>query len=389
MNDILRDTLTERADGTEPPPLDLDGIVAAGNQRITRRRALGLLGGAVATAAVAVGGATVIRPRDSQPQPARPAPFARRRVTFALGNKIHYGDDVISVAPHKVTAFVQTDAGFVFLDAGNNIHVVDRSGVRATGKGAWSLTADHHGNLVAWVEGSNDHYESVVYDVAAARELVRTPIGNQVPPNISLAFSPKIVAIDGNQAYFGTLNGLYRWDITTNKGELIAAVSPVAVRTVTAGQFVYQQPLEQPKTGVSLALAETVSAETPARFSGQQAFLSPTATYLATEPDDARPGIQPIWAGLQLFDTTSRMHIALPYKTYFSFYFGQWLDDHTCTMAAERLTPAGQADLIVVDTAAGDVKVVVPNFSKVAFSLKAPRTAPFALPTGRQIIDLG
>ena len=75
MNDLLRDTLHERADGAEPPPLDLDGIMAAGKHRAGRRRALGVLSGAVATAAVAAGTATVIRPRDT-----------RRRLIAALKN---------------------------------------------------------------------------------------------------------------------------------------------------------------------------------------------------------------------------------------------------------------------------------------------------------------
>ncbi|TDW22165.1 hypothetical protein [Kribbella kalugense] len=385
MNDLLRDTLAERADGAEPPPLDLDAIVAAGNRQISRRRALTVLGGAVATAAVAVGTATVIRPHNTQPQPARPIPFAQRRPTFALGNNIHYGDDVISVAPYKINAFVQTDAGFVFLDSGNKIHIVDRDGVRGLGKGAWTLTADHRGSLVAWAEGFNDHYESVVYDVAADRELVRTPVGNKIPPNVSLAYGPEIVAIDGTDAYFGTLDGLYRWDITTNKGELIADVSPVAVRTVVAGQIVYQLPLSQPLTGTSLAIAKTVSATAPARFTGQQAFLSPGAKYLVTEPDDARPGIQPLWADLLMYDTTTARLTRFP-RAYESMFFGQWLDDETFVAAGAR--PSAEVDLLAVTPRTGAVKVAVPGFSKLTFSTTAPRIPPFALPTGKPIYDL-
>jgi hypothetical protein len=386
MNDLLRDTFAERADGIEPPPLDLDGIVAAGNRRISRRRALTVLGGAVATAAVAVGTATVVRPRDARPQPARAVPFTQRRPTFALGNNIHYGNEVISIAPYKVNAFVQTDAGFVFLDSGNNIHIVDRDGIRGLGKGSWNLTADHRGNLVAWVEGFNDHCESVVYDVAADRELVRTPVGNKIPPNASLAYGPEIVAIDGNDAYFGTLDGLYRWDITTNKGELIADVSPVAVRTVVAGQFVYQLPLSQALTGTSLAIAKTVSATTPARFTGQQAFLSPGAKYLVTEPDDARPGIQPLWADLLMYEATTARPTPRP-KAYSSMFFGQWLDDETFVAAGERGTSA-EVDLLVVTARTGAVKVVVPRFSKLSFSKTPPYMPPFALPTGKPIYAL-
>ncbi|MGW6194865.1 sigma factor [Kribbella sp. NPDC055110] len=374
-------------DLTEPPALDLDGIVAAGKHRAGRRRTLGIVGGAVATAAVAVGGATVIRPRNQQPQPARPAPFAQRRPTFALGNEIHYGSEVISVAPYKVTAFVQTDAGFVFLDAGN-IHIADRSGVRATGKSAWSLTADHRGNLVAWVEGFDDHVESVVYDVAAGRELVRTRAGNTIPPTATLAYDSKIVALDGDTAYFGTPDGLYRWNIRTNQGELMAKGSPVAVRTVTAGQIVYAQPLDQRVPTVNLAIATTVSATAPARFSGQQAFLSPAAKYLFTETDDALIGIEPGWVSPRLYDVATARQIGLPYA-YDSLFFGQWLDDDSFVAAGKRrFSKTAETDLLVVTAATGAVKVAVPNFAKLIFSTTPPRIAPFALPTGGRIIDL-
>ena len=140
MNDLLRETLTEHANSAEPPPLDLDAIVAAGNHRRSRRRALTIFGG---TAVTLTGGGLAVAAtrRDKVP----PAPFAERRVTYALGNEIHYGDDIISVAPHRVTAFVQTDAGFVFLNTDNTIHVADRNGVRNLGKGTWELTADFRG----------------------------------------------------------------------------------------------------------------------------------------------------------------------------------------------------------------------------------------------------
>lgn len=389
MNNLLKDTLTERAVSTEPPPLDLDGIIAAGRHRITRRRAFGVLGGAIATAAVAVGTAAVVRPRDSQPQPAKSGPFTQRRPTYAVGNAIHYGDETISVAPHTVTAFVQTDAGFVFLNADNAIHVADRAGVRSLGKSSWELTAGFHGNLVGWVEGMNDHNESVVYDVAAGRELVRTAIGNKIPPTASLVHRSRVIALDGATAYFDTVDGPYRWDVRANRGELLAKVGTNAVRDVAAGQIVFQQPLAQRPPAVSLAIAETVSANTPARFTGQQAYLSPTAAYLATQPDDAHPGIQPLWAGLNLVGTASGDPVKLPHESYYSYYFGQWISDETCTVAAEYSTQIGTVDLLVVNARTGSTKVVASRFSDQAFRKTPPRTAAFALPTGRPIIDQG
>ncbi|MFI5733246.1 hypothetical protein ACIA49_24250 [Kribbella sp. NPDC051587] len=387
MNNLLKDTLAERAAGAEPPPLDLDAIVAAGNRQISRRRTLGVLGGAVAAAAGVIGTATVVRPRESQPQPAKPVSFAERHVTYAVGSTIHYGDELLSVAPHTVTAFVQTDAGFVFLDDTNNIHVADRSGTRKVGVASWALTADFRGNLVGWTDPTKLPNESVVYDVAAGRELVRTAIGNKMPPTVDLAYGPRMIAIDGGTAYFDTAHGPYRWDIQANRGAPLAGVGANAVRAVAAGQIVFQQPLEQRPPAVNLTIAKTVTEKPSVRFVGQQAFLSPTAAYLVTQPDDARPDVEAAWAKLHLADTASGRRIALPDQTYSKFYFGQWTNDETCTIAAEH-RETGVLDLLVVNARTSATKVAVPHFATIRFSTTPPRVASFALPSGQEVIDL-
>ncbi|NUR94261.1 MAG: hypothetical protein HOV67_03270, partial [Kribbellaceae bacterium] len=183
-------------------------------------------------------------------------------------------------------------------------------------------------------------------------------------------------------------DGLYRWDVTTNKGERIAKAPLETVRAVAAGRFVFQQPLEQRPPAVSLAIASTVSTAAPARFSGQQAFLSPSAKYLVTEPTDAVPVIEPGWAGPALYDVKTARSIGLPYA-YDRLYFGQWLDDEKFVAAGKRrFSKAAETDLLVVTAASGAVKVAVPAFSELRFSNRPPRIAPFALPTGSAITDL-
>ena len=189
--------------GHSAPASPVAGIVADGNRQLTRRRAIGVLGSTAATAAAVVGGVSVGRSggRTSLPEPARrPTPFTERRATYAVGTRIHYGTDVISTAGHDVKAFVQTAAGFVFLDDENAIYVADGTDVRRLGKSAWDLSAPGSGSVVGWVEGLNDHFESIVYDVAAGHELVRTKLGNKIPRNVSLAMSPRIVALDSDAA---------------------------------------------------------------------------------------------------------------------------------------------------------------------------------------------
>ncbi|GAA1132973.1 hypothetical protein GCM10009630_33840 [Kribbella jejuensis] len=383
MNDLLRDTLTAQADSVEPPPLDLTAIIAAGNHRRSRRRLLTVASG---TAVALAGGGLAIAAGRKHRVPS--LPFTERRVTYAVGSDLHYGNETISVAPHRITAFVQTDAGFVFLNQENEIHLADHTGVRGLGKGTWRLTADVRGNLVAWVEGFNDHFESVVYDVNAQRELVRTSAGNRIPPNVSLVADPRVVALDGNLAYFGAYDGFYRWDVITNKGERIAKVPLGAVRAVAAGQIVFQQPLTQRPPAVGLAIARTVSTAAPAKFTGQQAFLSPSAKYLVTEPTDALPVIEPGWADLALYEVASARKVGLPYA-YDHVYFGQWLGDEKFVAAGKRrFSKSAETDLLVVTAASGAVRVAVPAFSTLRFSTTPPRNAPFALPTGSAITDL-
>ncbi|MGW1347545.1 hypothetical protein ACWCOV_41285 [Kribbella sp. NPDC002412] len=383
MTDLLRNMLAERADGSEPPALDLDGIVAAGDRRLRRRRVASVAGAALVTLAVVAGGITGVR-MVSGPDDPPVATFTERRATYAIGSEIHYGQDVISVAPHKVSAFVQVDSGFVFTTEQGGVFVVTKDGVDRIEPDNTTdrLTADDRGDLVGWVETHNNDSDSVVYDVAAGREVVRTAIGNDHGMG-SIAIRPRIVAIDGGYAYFGTLDGVYRWDLKTDKGERIADGGPDTVRTVSDGQLVFQQP-----RGISLAIARTVTASAPARFSGQQAFLSPGAKSLVTQPDDVRMGIEPSWAGLQAYDVATGRQMMVPYA-YDTLVFGQWLDDNTFTAAGERRnSPTDQADLLTCSTQTSACTVAVSAFSTFTLSTTPPRTTPFAVPTGSRIIDL-
>ncbi|MFI6676902.1 hypothetical protein [Kribbella sp. NPDC050470] len=388
MTDLLRDMLAEQAD-VEPPALDLDGIVATGDRRLRRRRVASVAGAALVTLAVVAGGITGVR-MVSGPDDPPVATFAERRATYAVGSEIHYGADVISVAPHKVSAFVQVDSGFVFTTEEGGVFVANKNGVDRIEPDNTTdqLTADDRGNLVGWVELRNNDADSVVYDVAAGREMVRTATGNDFPPGGSIAVGPRVVAIDGDTAYFGTLDGLYRWNVKTNKGELVAEVPPNAVRAVVDGQMVYQQPLTQPGPGIRLTIGTTLEDSGGPRFTGQQAFLSPTAKYLATQPYDPRLGIDPGWAALHVFEVGSNRSVGQPY-TYSTVVFGQWLDDDTFTAVGEvRSSRSSQADLLTCSAETFACKVAAPAFSTFTFSTTPPRVTPFAVPTGSRIIDL-
>jgi hypothetical protein len=385
MTDLLKTTLSEQAASAEPPDLDLDAVVAAGDRRIRRRRVVSVVGTALVTLAVLAGGLTAARLVSPDDPPV--ATFAERRPTYAVGSEIHYGADVLSVAPYKISAFVQTDAGFVFVTEERGVFVAIGERVRRIKPDGTTtlLTADHRGSLVGWVETHNDNADSVVYDVAARRELVRTAIGNDFPPGGSIAISPRVVAIDGNYAYFGTLDGLYRWDVKANQGELVADVPPNAIRTVSNGQMVYQQPLTQPSTGLRLAVGPAPSDTSGRKFIGTEALLSPDARYLLTAPDHFVSS-DVAWDDMRLFDVKTGEMLSLRRHDHEHLIPGQWLDNTTFSLAAyRRSSDRGAVDLLICSAQSLTCKIVAPAFSTYAFDQTPPRTLPFSLPLGTPI----
>jgi hypothetical protein len=99
-------------------------------------------------------------------------------------------------------------------------------------------------------------------------------------------------------------------------------------------------------------------------------------------------GDQPIWSDLQLFGVTAPTGGPLKRSEYWAFRFGQWLDGTTFTAAAARNTSRQETDLLVFDARTSTYRVVAPSFSTFTFSRTAPRTTPFAMPTGAPIYDL-
>lgn len=390
MTDLLKDTLTERAAGTEPPDLDLDAIISTGDRRIRRRRTLAVAGTALVTLAVVVTGLTLTKPGDEQ-QPAPVAkPFTERRATYAIGSEIHFGADVISVAPDKVSAFVQTDAGFVFAATGKSgVFLADGKQVRRIGTDDGPgelapLTVSTDGSMIGWTNWSEKH-ETVVYDVVADREVLRTAFGNKGLPTASSIRSPYVIAIDGDYAYLGTLGDNYRWNLKTGAHEKVS--NGGAVRTVSAGQYLYQRPLVHPTGGTSLAVGGVPSDSAGTPFPGNEGYLSPTAKYLLTATKDPQR-IKPSPVGLRLFETATGKDLPFTHTGHPRLIFSQWLSDETFTAAGSSQAPNSAVDLLTCSTRTLSCETTVPAFSTLTFRKDPARIPPFALPIGTPIFWL-
>jgi hypothetical protein len=132
MNTSLRD-LGKRVETVTAPQLDAAGLVAAGESRIRRRR-LAAVAAATAAAVAVVGGALLASPGDRNAAPDVPPAdhkqtvpddrsrghdqvetrLAQRRLSYAVGTTIHWGNRTIDVG-QTVQAVGVTDDGVVFV----------------------------------------------------------------------------------------------------------------------------------------------------------------------------------------------------------------------------------------------------------------------------------
>lgn len=368
MTGLLRDALTERAAAEEAPHLDLDAIVRTGDRRIRRRRGLTGLAAAAALATVVASGAVVLDRTAADAPADGPAPFTQRRVTWASGDTIHYGDQKIAIGPANIAAFIQTDSGFVLTDRSGVVSVADGRTVTRIGAGNLSLRliADDTGSWVGWVDGTAAVPEFVVYDVATRRELLRTADGNTARLNWTAPNAPAAVDIDDGYAYFAAADGLRRWEIATGRGLLLErGLTGGQVEDVAAGKLAVQR---RGATGDQLVVSADLGARAP-RFDGSSGSLSPGAKHLI-------PGQADIKLVFSVEHGTVR---ELRHSEHDLYAPSQWLDDNRFVALGvkdgEHKWQVPPFDLLVCSIGSG-CEVAVPAFAPYAGS------PDFRLPDG-------
>jgi len=292
MTGLLKDTLTERAAAVAEPPLDLDAIIATGNTRIRRRRVTTVVAVAAVSVLVVAGGVVTAKDligADEPPVSGVPT-FKERRPTYATGDRIHYGKDVIKVGPEKISSFIQVDIGFVYVTSGGVVYFTDGSGNgRSDAKigtgSSGRVTADDSGTLVGWVdERGAEPDQFVLYDVATRHEVARTSTGNEKPPSDENR-SIDLLAIDNDMAYFGALDGIHRWDIADGKDTMLkAGALPSQLSDAANGKLAY--PVIQDGGAVEGIAVDRTLGSRKVVVSDTDANLSPDATYLFTESGD-------------------------------------------------------------------------------------------------------
>ena len=380
MTGLLKDTLTERAAAAPEPRLDLDAIITTGNTRIHRRRVTAVAAIAVVSVLVVAGGVLTAKDLISADEPpvSGVPTFKERRPTYATGDKIHYGKDVIKVGPEKISSFIQVDIGFVYVTSSGVVYFTDGSGNgRSDAKigtgSSGRVTADDSGTLVGWVDergAAPDQF--VLYDVATRHEVARSSTGNEKPPTDE-SRSTDVLAIDNDVAYFGALDGIHRWDVADGKDTMVkAGALPSELSDAANGRLAY--PVVQDGGAVEgIAVDRTLGSRKVVAANDTDANLSPDAAYLFTEGTDTS----------HLYRSDGSGEIKL--KTDWALMVqGVWLDNDRLVTIGIKSTENPEKnplDLVVCSAKTATCTAVVEAFSPYPQDTGAP--APFQVPTGQ------
>ncbi|MEV6286271.1 hypothetical protein [Kribbella sp. NPDC051770] len=353
MTGLIKETLTERADGVTEPGLDLAAVIRNGDRRIKRRRVATVLAVAAASAAVLAGGLTAVRLTADAPAPAeQPGNFTERRPTYAKDGKLHFGSETYDLKD-QIATFAQTDAGFVYVTPGGTVKATDgrRTATIGGGNAIKRLTVDDAGTLVGWVDSSPQRPEFVVYDVAARREVVRTAQGTVANPAEDK--QPRVSAIDEGFAYFSTGTSIYRWNLAAKAGTVIdPAAGPEKLKGVDAGLFTWE--ILQPPSQTQQVAVGTDLRKPPARiYDGWDTTVSPSARFMTTDAADE----------VRLFDLQSGQQLPLKFPGYVLIVPTQWQGDSSFYAVGIAEDQSKPVDLLKCSTAELTCKVAVPEFA--------------------------
>lgn len=374
MTGLLKDVLDEQANDLGAPSLDLAAIRRDGARRVRRGR---VTGAAAAAAAVAVmaGGVALVDPFADEPGVAT-APASPRQLSYAVGNEIHVGDEVIETA-EPVRSYVLTDTGPVWTTPDGDVMMRLHDGrdvfIGQTSTDGYYLKADDTGTLVAWMQFSpGAPPDLVVYDTAAYQEVLVTSEGTREGMGAfrdarDVAY---VYAVDGRSVYWHNERGAVLTDVDSGESTVLGEANGFTIGDVADGQLAYTPVLEGSEA------AEAVTRVGPSLTEGLEIphsgnpYLSPDAGYVSFEASDV----------MVVVDTATGEEVTpeLPGYEYKVVY--TWLDDDTAAVfGIESL--GGDSTTVPLDFLACDI----PTGECTKVSSAQVTMGDFALPVGEHI----
>jgi hypothetical protein len=348
--------LTRRAERVPTPPLDLDDLVARGEQRLRRRRVAALATAASVVVVMILGGLLVggTDPKSTGPVdvPGRhdsPDAATVRKIVYAdgfRGRVMHFGDRVVrtgvTFAHVDMTddGFVYTNGGYLggrqlwFSDGGAPEQVaahVCRDG-HGSGRAVMSANA---GSLVAWFECARSTTQTlVVLDTSTGREVVRRQLAECPWTGFATCTLDHVI---GEQVYF--TNTFYRHGGTGRVAYRQLVFDLGTGRADAATAQAYTEEVITHSRG--LVVGDTWSDGTATDGVGQ--IFAVVGSKLV--PQVRRPdGEESLTAA---FETVTRrevrLHVPPGYHRAGGFTLFEWIDDDTLALVGGDIgRPSGE-----------------------------------------------
>lgn len=329
---LLKNLMHERADALEAPVLDLDAITVAGDQRVTRRRALAGLAVAAVVAGIAIPvGIGLTGDDENQDEP--PVTVSESApLTYATGSVIHAGSDSVDVG-HEVYLFVQVDNGYVFADPDRRVFHWDGSTAQQVGqlgtRNGREIVSD--GRAAAWVDETRGDWRYATLDTMSDT-VTHVPAHRTEGPG---EFDgPSVSALDGTDLYVRDARGAVRIDTTRGESTVLAAPSgsaEITVNDVERGLILVTSSLEAQQPDLSYADSQgTYLTRDITRLGSpllvRDGDLSPSGTWVMSENSDTTSD------DFTLVEAATGKEVSPAWEEDYMFFLGYaWVDDDSYT----------------------------------------------------------
>lgn len=330
MTEKLRDLLHDRAADVDFPTPDLDVLVRAGDQRVRRRRGA-VLGGSLATLAVAAALVVPALGDDGSPD----AASGRDAVTLPLdivswaeGSVLHAGPAELDLGV-TIRAFVQTSVGYAVADADGRVLSVVDGAVEAVGTVDSEnprLVGDHDSPLVGWVDRSGETPTFTVLDQGTGEVVLEDSTGTE-PGMSNLADDSDpayFYAIDGDTAYWRDQRGAVAVSVETGEVDVVDADARNGFDLIDVQDgvlaFFGEQGVE---VGETRASARPLRDDLQGNVLESTGVLSPLATMYAPDSEQVRV----------VGRNGTPLAPSLPTSYFFSTVY-EWADDETVRVIA-------------------------------------------------------
>lgn len=317
MTELLKDTMSERADALGPPYLDVLGMVREGNRRVARRRSTLLVAGAAAAvvAALAVPALRPDAPQRATDERSVAAAFSAHEPTYAIGSEVHIDGRTFDVG-RPVRAFVQTTVGVVFTDKDGTVWASDGSRTDKVGRtDATYPRLEADGSRAAWVEhpaGGPPEFAALDQSTGEVEHATYDTTGDAGPTE----YSDALFAVDGSDIYFRDSRGIVRWNVVSGDQTSLGRPLGLEIDDVSLGMIA--QDVEAEDGTGSYAFGPGFG-DTPSDFYHTLA-LSPDGTLALGESAPDTPA---------LADTANGRVSPLDVPGYGFFAGYGWVDDDT------------------------------------------------------------